>query len=208
MAILKISKKSEVKHRWLFHCNRFLSQVPFSILFEMFRLFLNSSRWILINDIDNFTCDYNLSHYYTSNLIQPLTNSSQFNYCLMAWVSHRRGLNNKVKSTHKRALRIVYRDKKSSFKTWLKGDKSVSINMINFQYLANELFKEQDGRSLEIMKEIFVFQENETLRIQITFNIAPAKMKISLSLFIFTHTKYINLKGRINFLSNHGTHKN
>ena len=80
--------------------------------------------------------------------------------------------------------------------------------MINFQYLATELFKEQDGRSLETMKEIFVFQENKTLRIQITFSIAPAKMKISLSLVIFTHTKYINLKRRINFLSNHGTYKN
>ena len=155
----------------------------------MFRLLLNSSRRILMDDIDNFTCDYNLSHYYTSNLIQPLTN-------------------NKVKSTHKRALRIVYRDKKSSFKTWLKRGKSVSINMINFQYLVTELFKEQDGRSLETMKEIFVFQENKTLRIQITFSIAPAKMKISLSLVIFTHTKYINLKRRINFLSNHGTYKN
>ena len=33
-------------------------------------------------------------------------------------------------------------------------------------------------------------------------------MKISLSLLIFTHTKYIYLKTRINFLSNHGTHKN
>ena len=43
------------------------------------------------------------------------------------------------------------------------------------------------------------------LRTRITFSIAPAK--ISLSLFIFTHTKYIYLKKRINFLSNHGTHK-
>ena len=32
-------------------------------------------------------------------------------------------------------------------------------------------------------------------------------MEISLSLFIFTHTKYIYLKRRINFLSHDGTHK-
>ena len=43
------------------------------------------------------------------------------------------------------------------------------------------------------------------LRIHITFSIAPAKMKISF--FIFTHTKYIYLKRRINLLHNHGTHK-
>ena len=38
---------------------------------------------------------------------------------------------------------------------------------------------------------------------------APVKMKISFPLFTFTYTKYIYiyLKGRMNFLSNHGTHK-
>ena len=46
------------------------------------------------------------------------------------------------------------------------------------------------------------------LRIHITFSIAPTKMKISLLLFSFTHRKYIYLKGKINSLSNHGTHKN
>ena len=35
----------------------------------------------------------------------------------------------------------------------------------------------------------------------------PTKMKISLSLFIVTHTKLICLKRRINFLSNHGTNR-
>lgn len=33
-------------------------------------------------------------------------------------------------------------------------------------------------------------------------------MKTSLSPFIFTYTKYIYLKRRINFFSNYGTHKN
>ena len=34
--------------------------------------------------------------------------------------------------------------------------------MKNLQYLAAELFKGKNGLSLEIMKEIFVSQENET----------------------------------------------
>ena len=38
-------------------------------------------------------------------------------------------------------------------------------------------------------------------------NIAPAKMKIPLSLFIFPHTKYIYLKRRKKFHSNQAAHK-
>ena len=34
--------------------------------------------------------------------------------------------------------------------------------MKNLQYLATELFKVKNGLSPEIMKEFFVFQENET----------------------------------------------
>ena len=43
----------------------------------------------------------------------------------------------------------------------LKCDKSTSIHMQNLQNLAAELFKVKNGLSLEIMKEFFVFQENE-----------------------------------------------
>ena len=42
------------------------------------------------------------------------------------------------------------------------------------------------------------------LRIHITFSTAPEKMRISLSLFIFTHTTFIYLKRRMIFLLNVG----
>ena len=74
---------------------------------------------------------------------------------------HGRGLYNKINNIHERALRIVYQDKKSNFKTPLKCDKSTSIHIKNLQNLAAELFKVKNGLSLEIMKEFFVFQENE-----------------------------------------------
>ena len=45
-----------------------------------------------------------------------------------------RGLNNKINKKHRRALRIVYPDKKSSFETLLKSDKSTPIDMKNLQY--------------------------------------------------------------------------
>ena len=49
---------------------------------------------------------------------------SQFNYCPIVWMCHGRGLNNEINNIHKRALRIVYQDKKSIFETLLKREKS------------------------------------------------------------------------------------
>ena len=54
---------------------------------------------------------------------------SQFNYCPIVWMYHGRGLNNKINNLHEGALRTVYQDKKSSFETLLKCDKSVSIHI-------------------------------------------------------------------------------
>ena len=82
---------------------------------------------------------------------------SQFNYCPIVWMCHGRGLINKINHIHERALRIVYRDKKSSFETLLTRDKSMSIYVKNLQHLTTELFKVKNDLSLEIMKEIFVF---------------------------------------------------
>ena len=70
---------------------------------------------------------------------------------------HGRGLNNKVNNLHERALRTVYQDKKSSFETFLKHDKSVSILIKTFQYLATEIFKVKNDPCPEVTKEIFVF---------------------------------------------------
>ena len=72
---------------------------------------------------------------------------------------HGRDLNNKINNLHERALRIVYQDKKSSFETLLKRDKSVSSHIKNLQYLATEIFKVKNDLCPEIMKEIFIFHE-------------------------------------------------
>ena len=42
---------------------------------------------------------------------------SQFNYSPIVWMSHGRGLNNKINNIHERALRTVYQDRKSSIET-------------------------------------------------------------------------------------------
>ena len=119
-----------------------------------------------------------------------------------------RGLSNKIKNIHGRALRTVYQDGKSSFETLLKRDKSTSILVKNLKHLATDLFKVKNGLSPEIVKEIFAFQETYNLRsanhlarknIQTTqygigsvsnlgaklWNLLPREIKISSSLTIF-----------------------
>ena len=61
---------------------------------------------------------------------------SQFNYCPLIWMMHNRGLNNKIKQIHQRALRIVYDDYSSNFEDLLNKDKSVTIHQCNLQQLA------------------------------------------------------------------------
>ena len=53
---------------------------------------------------------------------------------------------------HEKQLRIVYQEKKSSFETLLKRDKYSLIHMKSLQYLTAELFKANNGRSLEVIK--------------------------------------------------------
>ena len=40
---------------------------------------------------------------------------SQFEYCLLIWMFHSRGLNDKINCIHERAQRITYKDKSSTF---------------------------------------------------------------------------------------------
>ena len=84
---------------------------------------------------------------------------SQFNYCPLVWMCHGRCLSNKINKTYERALRIVYQDKKSSFKTLFKRDKSTSIHLKNHQYNATELFKLKNYLSPEIVKEILFLKK-------------------------------------------------
>ena len=76
---------------------------------------------------------------------------SQFNYCPLVWMCHSRSLNNKINWIQERALQIVYRDYKSSFKELLQKDKSITIHQKNLQYLAIEICKVKMSISPKIM---------------------------------------------------------
>ena len=81
--------------------------------------------------------------------------TSQFGYCLLVWMFHRRGLNNKINSLHEKALRITYSDKSSSFQELERKDNTVSIHHMNLQALAAEFFKVEYIIGFEIMKDHF-----------------------------------------------------
>ena len=44
---------------------------------------------------------------------------SQFGYCLLIWMFHSRGLNNKINRIHERALRITYNNKYHHMENYL-----------------------------------------------------------------------------------------
>ena len=67
---------------------------------------------------------------------------------------HSRTVNDKTNRLHKRALRIVYSDYKSSFNTLLEKDGSFSIHHGNIESLATELYKFLHGLSPTIMDDI------------------------------------------------------
>ena len=81
--------------------------------------------------------------------------SSQFSYCPLVWMNHSRTLNSRINRLHERSLRIVYKDKNSSFQQLLIKDNSVTIHHRNIQYLSIELYKVKNGLSPPIMNLVF-----------------------------------------------------
>ena len=102
------------------------------------------------------------------NIIKAFA-ESQFGYCPLIWMFHSRELNNKMSRIHKRALRITYKDKSSTFQELLEKENSVSIYHRNVQKLAIGIYKVMHGFSLPILNDIFVlvpynFRRNDTLQ--------------------------------------------
>ena len=81
--------------------------------------------------------------------------SFQFSYCPLIWMNHSRTLNNKINRIHERSsLRVVYNDKKATFKELLDKDKAVNIHTRNLKIHVTEMFKVKIGESPSIMHEI------------------------------------------------------
>ena len=81
--------------------------------------------------------------------------NSQFNYYQLVCMCHNRTNNNKINRLHERCLRLIYNDKKSSFKDLLQKDRFVSIHHIHLRTLAVDLFKVFKRFSPVIFAEAF-----------------------------------------------------
>ena len=77
----------------------------------------------------------------------------------IVWMFHSRKLNERINHIHERALRIVYKDFKSSFEELLIEDNSFNIHHRNLQKLVTEIFKVKNSLSPELMNNIFEFTE-------------------------------------------------
>ena len=67
---------------------------------------------------------------------------------------HSRSLNNKINRLHERCLRIIYNDKRSTFKELSAKDNSVSVHHNSIHAVAIEMYKVVNGISPEIMNEV------------------------------------------------------
>ena len=80
---------------------------------------------------------------------------------------HSRKINHRINNIHDRALRIVYNNHQCTFEEFLERDNSFTINKRNLQKLATEIFKVNNGLSVQLVN-IFIFH-----RIIIILDINP-----------------------------------
>ena len=99
-----------------------------------------------------------ISQYIETNKLKIIMRAfieTEFNYCPLTWMFHSRTLNNKINKLHERALRITYKDEKSTFSELLEKDKSVTIHERNIQKLATLMYKVKNKISPPIINEIY-----------------------------------------------------
>ena len=94
---------------------------------------------------------------------------SHFGYCPLVWMFHSRKLNHRINRLHERALRITYKDDKSSFNELLAKDESFTVHERNIQTLAIELYKVAYGLSPKIMDLILPLNCQDEFPRQNTF---------------------------------------
>ena len=83
-------------------------------------------------------------------------------YCPLVWICHSRELNNKTKSLHEWILRLVYKDRGSTFEELLIREKSVILHQESLQTLITVMYQVQHGISLNIMNDITYSTKNSS----------------------------------------------
>ena len=81
---------------------------------------------------------------------------SNFSYYPLIWLFCSKTANNDITRTHKRALRILYRDYESTFEELLERDNTKTSHTKNLQKLMIEVYKSLNHLNPEYMWEFFV----------------------------------------------------
>ena len=114
---------------------------------------------------------------------------SQFSYCPLVWMFHNRTLNNRINRIHERALRVAYKDHKSSFEQLLEKDHSYTIHEKNLQRLATEIYKIKNNLAPTFMNDIFTESLNPyNMRDKPSFETTNAKT-------VYNGTETISFRG-------------
>ena len=106
---------------------------------------INLHSELKFEDHVNFMCNKPSQKFYALTRIAPFMELKQrrnimkafaeyqFGYCPLIWMFHIRGLNNKIKRIHERALRMRNKGKSSTFHELLEKDNFVSNQHRNVQ---------------------------------------------------------------------------
>ena len=82
--------------------------------------------------------------------------TSQFQYCPLILMFHRRQLYLKLNKIQERALRITYKDTEPTFSELLQKDCAVTIHIKNLQILMTEMYNARNGLKPSFMQEILI----------------------------------------------------
>ena len=82
--------------------------------------------------------------------------SSQFGYFPLTWMNHSWELNNKINRIHEWALRVVYKEKTSTFHELLEKDNSVRIHIKISKYWSQKCLWWKNEASPAIMRSEFL----------------------------------------------------
>ena len=81
---------------------------------------------------------------------------SNFSYCPLIWLFCSKTANSDINVTHKRALKILYRDYESTFEDFPERDHKKTTHTKNLQNLMIEVFKSFNHLNPEYMWEFFL----------------------------------------------------
>ena len=119
---------------------------------------INIFPFYVLKQIENCTALTRIFYFLTFNQKRTLIKAffeSQFNYCSLTWMFHRRKSNHNINLLRERALRMTYNQQISSYPELLDKDHSFTVHHFNIQSLAIEIFKFINNISATIIENLF-----------------------------------------------------